>query len=146
MDINIWQYLTFWNVLLVILALPLVTMLITMPFLGLISKGINEWLNILGIFGFIANCIVIVRLTVWTLASVIAYYKQKPQLFSEITNGQFRMVKHYEPFDSSLIVYLTAFVVIAITTWVVLDVYSTRKKLGRLGKKYSEENPLNLNV
>ena len=145
MEINIWQYLTFWNVLLVILALPLVTMLMTLPFLSLLSKNAKEWFELLGFFGAVASAVIVIELGLRTIASVIAYSVQKPQYFSEITNGTFRMVKRYEPFESFYVTYFIVFLIISVATWIVTDIYSTKKKFGRAGKKYSEKNPLNLN-
>lgn len=139
MDVNIWQYLTFWNVILVIFCLPLVTMLITMPFVSLLSKNIKEWLNLFGILGFVANCIVVVRLAFWTFGTFIAYYKQKPQIVFDSKLSRF--TNYHEPFDSSLLIYVVMFLILTIATGVMV----AKKKNGRLGKSYSEKNPLNLN-
>jgi hypothetical protein len=147
MDVNILiisEYLTFRNVILVIFCLPLVTMLVTLPFLSLLSKSTKEWLELLGFFGAIANSVIVIELGFRTIAEVIYYSTQKPQYFSEITNERMYMVKRYEPFDAFALKYLVVFLIITISTWVMMDIYSTKKKFGRAGKPYSEKNPLNL--
>lgn len=144
MDINIWDYFTFRNVILAIFCLPLLTMLVTMPFLSLLSKNTKEWFELLGFFGAIANSVVVIELTFRTIAEVIAYSTQKPQYFSEITNERMEMLKRYEPFDSFALKYLVVFLIISVATWIVADIYSTKRKFGQVVKKYSEKNPLNL--
>ncbi len=145
MDINITDYLTFRNIILAIFCLPLVTMLVTLPFLSLLSKNAKEWFELFGFFGAIANAVIVIELGFRTIAEVITYSTQKPKYFSEVTNGRFEMVKRLEPFDSFPLKYFVVFLIIAIATWLMTDIYSTKRKFGRAGKKYSEKNPLNLN-
>ena len=140
----IWSFLTFRKVVLAIFCLPLIIMLITMPFLSSLSKSTKEWFELLGFFGAIGNCVVVIELGFRTIAEVIAYSTQKPQYFSEIINERMHMVKRYEPFDAFALKYLIVFLIISIATWVVADIYSTKRKFGRAGKPYSEKNPLNL--
>lgn len=145
MDINIWDYFTFRNMILAIFCLPLLMMLVTLPFLSLLSKSAKEWFELLGFFGAIANVVVVIELGFRTIAEVIYYSTQKPQYFSDVTNGRFEMVKRYDSFDSFSLKYFIVFLIISVATWIVTDIYSTKRKFGRVGRKYSEKNPLNLN-
>ncbi len=143
MDINITDYLTFRNIILAIFCLPLVTMLITMPFLPLLSKSAKEWFNLLGFFGAVANSVIVVELGYRTIASVIEFIFQKPQMrFDHKIN---RMINYYESFDSFSLKYLIVFLIMSAATWIVADIYSSKRKFWRAGKPYSEKNPLNLN-
>jgi hypothetical protein len=145
MDISdIFNYLTFRNIILAIFCLPLAAMLITMPFLSLLSKSAKEWLEILGFFGAIGNCVVVIELAFRTIAEIIYYSTQKPQYFSDTENGNFTLVKHYDHFDTFPVKYFFVFLLITVSTWIVMDINSTKKKFGRAGKKYSGKNPLNL--
>lgn len=144
MDINIWDYFTFRNVILAIFCLPLVTMLVTIPFLSLLSKSTKEWFELLGFFGAIASAVIVIELGLRTIATVIVYFTQKPKYFSEIMNGRIDMVKRYEPFESFYVTYFIVFLIISIATWILTDIYSTKRKFGKAGKSYSEKNPLNL--
>lgn len=144
MDIQFTDYLTFRNIILAIFCLPLVTMLVTLPFLSILSKNTKEWLELLGFFGAIASAVIVIELGLRTIATVIVYFTQKPKYFSEITNGRIDMVKRYEPFESFYVTYFIVFLIISVATWIVTDIYSTKSKFGRAGKKYSEKNPLNL--
>jgi hypothetical protein len=145
MDIQFTEHLTFRNVILAIFCLPFLTMLVKLPFLSLLSKSTKEWFELLRFFGAIGNAVVVIELAYWTITEVIYYATQKPQYFSDVTNGRFEMVKRYEPFDSFSLKYFIVFLIISVATWIVADIYSTKRKFGRAGKKYSEKNPLNLN-
>lgn len=143
MDIQFTDYLTFRNIILAIFCLPLVTMLVTLPFLSVLSKSTKEWFELLGFFGAIANAVIVIELGFRTIASVIDFIFQKPQMrFDHKLNT---MINYYEPFDSFALKYFFVFLIIAVATWIVADIYSTKRKFGRAGKKYSEKNPLNLN-
>lgn len=141
MDINIGDYVTFRNVVLVIFCLPLVTMLVSSPFIWAISKGIREAINMVGYLGAVANAVVSVELAFRTIAAILEYKYQKPQIVFDIKSG---MTSRYEPFDSAPIIYLIVFLVITIATFVVADIYSLKMKCGPLAKPNSEQNPLNL--
>ncbi|HEX9961649.1 MAG TPA: hypothetical protein VGB00_11985, partial [Pyrinomonadaceae bacterium] len=61
MDINIWDFLTLRNVVSAILVLPLLTMIVFLPFLYTLSKNAREWLTLFGFSGFIANIVLAVE-------------------------------------------------------------------------------------
>ena len=140
MEINIWDYLTFRKIILAVFCLPLVTMLLTMPFLGLIPKGVKTGINFFGYFGGVAGSVVAVELVYRTIGSIIDYKYQKPQIVFDKTIKQ-----RYEPFDSEPLIYLIVFIVLAAASYVVADIYSNKIKYGRIKKPYSEKNPLDLN-
>lgn len=143
MDIQFTDYLTFRNIILAIFCLPLVAMLVTIPFISLLSKSAKEWFELLGFFGAIANSVVVIELGFRTIASVLDLIYQKPKM--RFDNKLNTMINYYEPFDSFALKYLVVFLIISVATWIVADIYSTKRKFGRAGKKYSEKNPLNLN-
>jgi SNF family Na+-dependent transporter len=121
----------------------LAAMLITMPFLSLLSKSAKEWLEILGFFGAIGNCVVVIELAYRIIAEIIYYSTQKPQMYFDHKRNT--MAQRYELFDTFPVKYFFVFLLITVSTWIVMDIYSTKKKFGRAGKKYSGKNPLNLN-
>lgn len=140
MDINIWDYLTFRNVILAVFCLPLATMLTTIPFLGVISKGVKSSINGFGYFGAIASSVIVIELVYRTIGSIIDFKYQKPKIVFDkgVTN-------RYESFDSDPPIYLIVFLIIAAASWVMSDIYGTKIKFGSAGKPYSGKNPLNLN-
>lgn len=140
MDINIWDYLTFRNVILVIFCLPLVPMLMTMPFLSLIPKGIKIFINAFGYLGAVASSVVVIELVYRTIGSIIDFKYQKPKIIFDkgITN-------RYEPFDTAPLIYLIVFLIIAAASWAAADIYAAKMKYGYSGKPYSGKNPLSLN-
>lgn len=141
MDVNIGDYLTFRNIVLVVFSLPLLIMIASYPFVGLISKGIKQLIEAVGYLGAIVSAVVSIELIYWTIASIIDHKYQKPQL---VFDSKLKPTTNYEPFDSTPLLYLIVFLALSISTWVVASLYSTRVKFGGSGKSYSNQNPLDL--
>jgi cell division protein FtsW (lipid II flippase) len=138
--ISIWDFLTLRNVILAILVLPLLTMLIFVPFLYSISKNAREWLTVFGFFGFVANIVLAVECCYRILNSILYYAMQKPTLVFD--RKLERMVYYQEPYDFTYVVYAVIFLSISFLTWQLIDKVSPWE-LKR--KKSSEITSLDLN-
>lgn len=141
MDINILDYLTFRNVILAIFCLPLATMLLTIPFLGVIPKGVKNFINNFGYVSAFITIVIVIELIYRTIGSIIDFKYQEPKMIFDFDKG---ITNRYEPFDSGPLIYLIVFLIIAAASWVISDIYATKMKYGDSGKPYSEKNPLNL--
>lgn len=132
MDINFTDYLTFRNVILAIFCLPLAAMLVTISFLGLIPKGVKNFINNFGYVSAFVATVIVIELIYRTIGSIIDFKYQKPKMIfgKEITN-------RYEPFDSDPLIYLIVFLIISASSWIISDIYATKMKYGDSGKPYS---------
>jgi hypothetical protein len=133
---------TFRNVALGVCCLPLLTMLITLPFFRYFSKSARSWISVVGYLGGAAVGVLAVEAAYRTIASILGYLTQKPQMVFD--SKIHAMVQRFEPFDIGPLIYLIVLAGISCLTFVLADVCSTITKSGHWGKKYSEQNPLNL--
>jgi hypothetical protein len=140
MDIDIRDFLTLRHVVMAILVLPLLTLLVMMPFLYSLPKNAREWLTLFGFLGFIANIVLAVECGYRILNSLLAYAAQKPTLvFDRKLNT---MVSYQEPYDFRYIVYALIFLGISLLTWQLVDKFSPWEFKS---KKNSDVTSLDLN-
>jgi hypothetical protein len=140
MDIDIRDFLTLRHVVMAILILPLLTLLVMMPFLYSLPKNAREWLTLFGFLGFIANIVLAVECCYRILNSLLAYAAQKPTLvFDRKLNT---MVSYQEPYDFRYIVYAVIFLGISLLTWQLVDKFSPWEFKS---KKNSDVTSLDLN-
>lgn len=140
MDINIWDFLTFRQIIWAILVLPLLTMLVFVPFLSALSKNAREWLTLFGFLGFIANIVLAVECCYQIINSLIAYATRKPELVFDTKLSI--MVYHEEPYDFKYVVYAVIFFSVSFLTWQILNKFSPWEIKSR---KKSEVISLDLN-
>jgi hypothetical protein len=140
MDINVWDFLTFRNVLAAILLLPLLTMLACAPFHYALSKNAREWLTLFGFLGFVANIVLAIECCYRIINSVIAYAVEKPKLvFDHKLNT---LVYYQEPYSYKYIVFAVIFFGVSFLTWQLVNKVSPWELKG---KKNSEVTSLDLN-
>jgi hypothetical protein len=135
-------FVTFRNVALAVCCLPLLTMLINLPFFRYLSKNARDWISRIGYLGGAAVGVLAVEAAYRTIASILGYLTQKPQMvFDSKVPG---MVQRFEPFDTNPLIYLIVLAGLSALTFVLADVCSTITKSGHWGKRYSRTSPLNL--
>ncbi len=139
---NLWSLVTFRNVLLAILTLPLLTMVVLLQVHQHFSKNTKEWIAIFGVFGYLANGVLAVESAFRTIGEVVYYFTQKPSLYFDSKAG--RMASKYDSFDSSWLSYLIVLVVIAVLSAIFTDYYNSSTNGGGKRNRGSEINSLNL--
>lgn len=140
MDINVWDFLTFRNVLAAILLSPLLTMLAFAPFYHALSKNAREWLTLFGFAGFVANIVLAIECCYQIINSVIAYAVEKPKLVFDTNSNS--LVYYQEPCNYKYIVFAVIFFVISFLTWQLVNKFYPWE---RESKKNSEFTSLDLN-
>ena len=140
MDINIWDFLTFRNVLAAILLLPLLTMLGFVPFYHALSKNAREWVALFGFLGFFANIVLGIECCYQIINSAIYYAIEKPKLVFDTKSSQ--MVYYQEPYNYKYIVFAIIFFVISFLTWQLVNKFYPWE---RESKKDADFTSLDLN-
>jgi hypothetical protein len=137
-----WSLATFRNLLAAILMLPLLTLVVMIPFSRYFSKEKNEWLSVLGYSGLVASGVLAVETLYRTVYALYFHFTQKPKVFFDNIAGT--PVSRLETFDYTPLVYLIILVVIAVLSGVFADFYSPAKNDKGNRKQDSDLNTLKL--
>jgi hypothetical protein len=133
---DIFNYFTFRNVLFGIFSIPLVTMLVLLPFAQYLSKNAKELIAGFSHLGMAVSLFCAVVNFGLTIGEIYFYLIQKPLYFDSTK---------YESFDFVPLVYLIVLAVIAILSGILADYYYGKKKGRRiLRRKKSDVTSLNL--
>jgi ABC-type Na+ efflux pump permease subunit len=90
MGINIWDFFTLRALIMAILVLPLLTMLVFLPFFYSLTKDRQETLGMIGFLGFFANIVLCVECgyrVIWQFSAILFFNNNNPFEFKYLVFG-----------------------------------------------------------